>query len=148
MKSSLLTRQRRYETIIDTISAEEHTSNEAKETKTPIRPLELERIKIHLVDQKLYPKNHKMWRFDLGEDDTASTKIDSAVPPPPAATMNQKNQSAAQNNNWVSYFQLTSRQKRMVETKLGPKINILLWTRWPEAVIDNFAPSEGGFPVV
>ena len=153
MKSSLVMRQRRYENAIDTISAEEHTSNETKEKKTPIRPLELERIKIHSVDQKLYPKNHKMWRFDLGEDDTSTNNNDSsskvvvAPPPPPATTMDEKNHSA-QNNNWVSYFQLTSRQKRMVETKLGPKINILLWTRWPEAVIDNFAPSEGGFPVV
>ena len=127
---SSIMRRRRYEYAINAISSEEHVSNESKGKEAPIRHVELDRINIHLEDQKLYPNRHKMWRFDLGEnaDDELDTK-------PPA-------------QSWIPYFQLTSRQKRLVETKLGPKINTILWTRWPEAVIDNFTPSEGGFPIV
>jgi len=132
MKKSIV-RRRRYENVINTISAEEHKANEIKEKGVPISAFELERIKIHSDDQKLYPRNHKMWRFDLGDDDDGV-----------AANMDLK--PSAQ--KWVPYFQLTPRQKRMVETKLGPKINTILWTRWPEAIIDNLTPSEGGFPVV
>ena len=132
MKRSPL-RRRRYENLINTISAEEHKFNEIKENKMRIHSFDLERVKIHPEDQKLYPKNHKMWRFDLVDNNN------SFVP-----TMDQKPAS----QTWVPYFQLTSRQKRIVETKLGPKIKTILWTRWPEAIIDNFAPCEGGFPVV
>jgi len=127
-RSSIM-RRRRYEHVINAISAEQHESNEAKEKEVPIRPIELKRITINAEDQKLYPNNHKMWRFDLGEDNDDMDKKPSA-------------------QSWIPYFKLTSRQKRLVETKLGPKINSIIWTRWPGAVIDNFTASEEGFPVV
>jgi len=127
-KSSLM-RCLRYENVINAVSAEEHISNRIKEKENPICPLELKRIKIHSEDRKLYPRNHKMWRFDIRDN-------------------NNKLLPATGAENWVPYFLLTSRQKRMVEMNLGPKIKTILSTRWPGAIIDNFVPSEGGFPVI
>eukprot|EP00531_Pseudo-nitzschia_arenysensis_P017460 CAMPEP_0116118888 /NCGR_PEP_ID=MMETSP0329-20121206/2349_1 /TAXON_ID=697910 /ORGANISM="Pseudo-nitzschia arenysensis, Strain B593" /LENGTH=1086 /DNA_ID=CAMNT_0003612555 /DNA_START=26 /DNA_END=3286 /DNA_ORIENTATION=+ len=126
---SLIMRRRRHEHVLNVISAEQHTSSQ--ENAIPIRPMELKRIHIHEQDQKLYPNNHKMWRFDLGENDD-----ENDLDKKPSAT------------SWIPYFKLNPRQKRLVETKLGPKINSILWTRWPGAVIDNFTDSEEGFPVV
>mmetsp|Transcript_12011 Transcript_12011/g.27090 ORF Transcript_12011/g.27090 Transcript_12011/m.27090 type:complete len:305 (-) Transcript_12011:1111-2025(-) len=132
MSTSLRERRVR-ENIIGTISGEEHKSNENKEKENPICAFELERIKIHSEDQKLYPRNYKIWRFDPGiNDDENSSTMDKKQPA----------------QNWIPYYRLTSRQKRMVEIKLGPKINTILWTRWPNATIDNFTPNDGGFPVV
>ncbi len=124
---SLIMRRRRHEHVLNAISAEQHTSSQEQEI--PIRPIELKRIQIYEQDQKLYPKNHKLWRFDLGEEDDDLGKKPST-------------------QSWIPYFKLNPRQKRLVETKLGPKINSILWTRWPGAVIDNFTDSEDGFPVV
>ena len=125
---TLLLQRRRYEKAINVVSAEEHKSSESKGKESLILPGELDRIQIHEQDQKLYPNNHKMWSFHLADDSDEDKK--------PAA------------KKWRPYFQLTARQKRLVEAKLGPKINTILWTRWPDATVDHFVPSEGGFPVV
>lgn len=133
---SLLMERRRQENLVSTISTKEHQSNQTKQQENPIRPIELDRIKIFEQDRKLYPKNHKMWRFDMGttkDDDDAGE--DRELP-------------ASDDDNWIPYYRLTPRQKLLVETNLGPKIKTILWTRWPSAVIDYFAPDKGRFPVV
>mmetsp|Transcript_24815 Transcript_24815/g.58219 ORF Transcript_24815/g.58219 Transcript_24815/m.58219 type:complete len:1258 (+) Transcript_24815:48-3821(+) len=130
--SSLLMQRRRHESTINSISIEEQKVNEAKQKEAPITRSELEYIEIHSDDQRLYPKNHKMWRFNFNKRQVIEPAVDTK-------------QSA---ENWIPYFLLTSHQKRLVEMKLGPAINIILRTRWPGAIIDNFKPIEGGFPVV
>jgi len=130
---SLLMERRRFENLVNTVSAEEHESNEARERKIQIRPSELERMKIHPDDQRLYLQNYHMWRFDIGNDEDENTPLED-----------RKERA----ENWIPYFRLTSRQKKIVEIKLGPKINRIIRTRWPDAKIDNFTPKDGEFPVV
>merc|ERR1719343_1513131 len=95
--------RRRHQNIITAISVEEQKANEIEQKKAPIHRSELECIEIHSDDQKLYPKNHKMWRFNLN---SSNEIIEPAMDRKPSA------------QNWIPYFLLTSRQKRMVETKL------------------------------
>mmetsp|Transcript_29270 Transcript_29270/g.32834 ORF Transcript_29270/g.32834 Transcript_29270/m.32834 type:complete len:1116 (-) Transcript_29270:69-3416(-) len=130
---SLLMERRRFENLVNAVSAEEHESNEAREREILIRTSELERMKIHPDDQRLYLQNYHMWRFDVGNDEDEDTPL-------------QDRKQRAE--NWIPYFRLTSRQKKIVEIKLGPKINRIIRTRWPDAKIDNFTPKGGEFPVV
>ena len=130
---SLPLRRRSHERIINAISVEEQKANESKQKEAPILRSELESIEIHSEDQKLYPKSFKLWRFNLNQNKEI---IEPAVDIKLSA------------ESWIPYFMLTPRQKRMVEIKLGPEINIIIRTRWPGAVIDNFKPIDGGFPVV
>jgi hypothetical protein len=130
---SLLMERRRRENLVKTVSAEEHKSNEIRERENRIRPLEVERIKIHPDDQKFYPKKHALWRYEIGNNEDENTPLEDRK---------------MQAENWIPYYRLTSRQKKIVEIKLGPKINTILWTRWPDAKIDNFTPKDGTFPVV
>jgi hypothetical protein len=118
---------RRRRTLIDQISLDQHNFNEREESEHHIRPDELDRIKIHEEDQKLYPSKHRIWRYDMGDEQDSE---------------NQKPKSDA----WTPYHRLTSRQRRIIEIKLGPKINRILWTRWPGATIGSFTPNED--PVV
>lgn len=41
---------------------------------------------------------------------------------------------------WIPFFRLSERQKAYVESNMGPKISLVLRTRWPHAVIEGFAP--------
>lgn len=129
----LLMERRRHESLVNAISTNEHKSYEARERKNQILPSELANVKIHNDDQRLYPQNHCMWRFDLSYDEGDNT-----------STEDQKQRA----ENWIPYFRLTSRQKKIIEIKLGPKISKILRTRWPEGKIDNFSPSDGRFPIV
>eukprot|EP00536_Pseudo-nitzschia_multiseries_P000256 jgi/Psemu1/249319/estExt_Genewise1Plus.C_40020 len=134
--ASLLMERRRHESLINAISAKEHESNRTKQQENPIRPFELERILIQEEDQKLYPNNHKMWRFDVMGIGMSGEQ------------QHQKQKQQPASDDWIPYYRLTQREKLLVETKLGPKIKSILWTRWPRAVIDHFVPEKGGHPVV
>jgi len=90
---------------------------------------EIERVNVHLEDQKFYPGQFQMWRYDMCEDPKE----------------NQDKKQPAE--NWVPFHRLTAREKLIVENKLGPKINTILWTRWPRARIHSFEP-ESPSPVV
>ena len=130
---SLLMERRRRENLVKTVSVEEHKSNNTRESENQIRPLELERMKIHPDDQKFYPQKHALWRYEIGSNQDENTPLEDRK---------------MQAENWIPYYRLTSRQKKIVEIKLGPKINTILWTRWPDAKIDNFTPKDGQFPIV
>ena len=47
--------------------------------------------------------------------------------------------------DWVPFHRLSERDRFRVETKLGPRLQAILWTRWPRATLDRFQPGE---PVV
>eukprot|EP00980_Cylindrotheca_fusiformis_P014780 scaffold4026_cov117-Cylindrotheca_fusiformis.AAC.15 len=116
----------------DVVSAMEQQLIEAKEKEAPIWPEELAAAKAHPEDKHFYPTNHRMWRFDMGVVEKESYVEDGK----PRA------------NNWIPYHRLSARQKKIVELKLGPKICGILWTRWPDAKIDNFMPASEDPPIV
>ena len=117
----LLSRRQQKQTNV--VSSDEHEAIEEREMKTQITEDEMEKAKPHPEDEKFYPGNHQMWRFDMGNEDTMDT-------------------------HWVPYHRLSTRDKLIVERKLGPKIKTILWTRWPGSTIDNFEPSDGKYPIV
>jgi hypothetical protein len=117
-KQVKLERKRRQ--LIDAVSIEQQDFVVKNELKYKIHPEELQSLKIHPEDQKLFPKKRQMWRYDMDQDENveASKKRPTAI--------------------WVPYHRLSERQKRIVEIQLGPKINKILWTRWPTAAVDSF----------
>jgi hypothetical protein len=88
---------------------------------------ETNRLEIHPEDQKLYPDQYQMWRYDMHEVTSMDQK--------PAAT------------RWKPFHRLSNRAQQLVHVTLGPKINTILWTRWPSANLERFQP-ESPPPVV
>jgi hypothetical protein len=125
----LLERRRQQRTNI--VSADEHEANEEQDRESRITPEEIKRCTPNPDDKRFYADKYRMWQFDMGiqEDD-----------------MEEDTKPRAE--QWIPYHRLTDRQKLLVEMKLGPKINTILWTRWPRATIANFTPNDGPLPIV
>jgi hypothetical protein len=86
----------------------------------------LKQIRAHPDDPTFYPKNYRMWRFDMGESKEDSNACLSSKP---------------RGDRWTSYFALSKEEQLLVEKKMGPKIMPILFTRWPGATIDKFEPN-------
>jgi hypothetical protein len=106
--------------LIDAVSAEQHQQVQENMLEDVVQKAEMDRVRINPEDIKLYPDQRQMWRFDMGDDG------------------NQALDKKPRAEKWTSYHRLTNREKRIIELKLGPKINHILWTRWPATTIDNF----------
>lgn len=120
--------------LSDIASANQHKKNIAMESEYHITEEEINRTSYHPDDERFYPGDFTMWRFDMGEDCSPGN-------------MNHDVSSEEFNRNWTPFYRLTKRQQQVVEMKLGPKIKTILWSRWPHATVDNFTPS-GASPVV
>jgi hypothetical protein len=66
-------------------------------------------------DREFYKDNHRLWRYRFDD----GGKGDECEAP------------------WIPFYRLSERQKLIVETKLGPKINTILLKRWPRAAIEK-----------
>ena len=91
----------------------------------------MEKIQFHPEDAKFYPKQHRRWRFDMGAKE---------------GTENDPN-AKIRGNHWTPYFSLDLEEQVLVEAKFGPKINRILWSRWPLATIDKFTPGDKNEPL-
>ena len=133
MSEILLERRRQQRTNI--VSADEHEANEEQDRESHITLEEIERCTPNPDDKRFYADKYRMWQFDMGrivqEDDII-----------------MEEDAKPRAEQWIPYHRLTDRQKLLVELKLGPKINTILWTRWPRATIDNFTPDDGPLPIV
>uniref|UniRef100_A0A7S1GI64 Uncharacterized protein n=1 Tax=Cyclophora tenuis TaxID=216820 RepID=A0A7S1GI64_CYCTE len=69
---------------------------------------ELERVKEHPEDRHFYPNQYCRWRYDL-----------------------------CGNGQWQPFHQLTKHEQLVVETKLAPRINHIIRTRWPDARLEH-----------
>jgi hypothetical protein len=112
--------ERSWRRLICAVSKEQHLFVQTRISKDFVGTAEINRLKIHPEDEKLYPNKRQMWRFDMGED--------------MGKTLDEKPRA----QRWTPYHRLNEREKRIVELKLGPKINQILWTRWPASTIDSF----------
>ncbi|KAG7349278.1 hypothetical protein IV203_011875 [Nitzschia inconspicua] len=106
--------------LVDSVCAEQYRHVQSELSEDVVQTADLERVRIHPEDEKLYPNKRQMWRFHMGDDDDVD--------------LDQKPKA----EGWTSYHRLNKREKRIIELKLGPKINHILWTRWPAATIDSF----------
>jgi len=130
----LLREQRDLEQSTSAKARQQESSLEANESEISIKPEEVKSAKVHPDDERHYPGNHKMWRFDMGDLEKENSPDDEDRKLP--------------GNNWIPYYRLTARQKYIADLKLGPKIRGILWTRWPNATINGFTPINGEPPVV
>lgn len=85
-----------------------------KDESKPITKDEITDIVGHPDDQKYY-KDFRRWRFCLSKGE--SSDITS-------------------NRNWISFFRLSKREKKLVEMKMGPQINLAIWSLWPGSDIE------------
>jgi hypothetical protein len=132
MSEILLERRQQQRTNI--VSADEHETNEEQDRESRSTLEEIERCTPNPDDKRFYADKYRMWQFDMGR----SIQEDDAM----------EEDAKPRAEQWVPYHRLTDRQKLLVEMKLGPKINTILWTRWPKAAIDNFTPGDGPLPIV
>lgn len=83
---------------------------------------ELNGFQVKADDQVFYPNEYRRWRYRFRETGTSG--------------------------GWKSYHGLTDRERRIVEMKLAPRINRILWSRWPNSIVDRFTPEGESLPVV
>ena len=121
------------------VSSDEHGEEEMTSTGQTITKGEIDRLRVHPDDEKLYPNNYRQWRFDMGKTTTDSkVKAEDDVKMGPV--------SGCGKDHWTPYFRLDDRQQMIVEMKMSPKIKRILWTRWPGAAIDRFTPDDDETP--
>lgn len=130
----LLREQREFEYRTSSKARQQESCIVANEAETNVKPEEVKAAKVHPDDERHYPGNYRMWRFDMGEIEKENSPNDEDRKLP--------------GNNWIPYYRLTARQKHIADLKLGPKIREILWTRWPNAIINDFTPINGEPPVV
>ena len=82
-------------------------------------------------DRAIYPDQYKRWRFAF--DNKKSDGTDSLG-------------GSNGNHQWTPYFRLEKIQKDAVGLLYAPKINLITWTRWPNAEI--LLPKGCTFPVL
>lgn len=103
---------------ITTARKGEATSNEKVES--PIIDLKCDS---HPDDKRLYETNFRLWRYKFENSHDVVVGNDDC---------------------WVSFFALSEFQKRAVKRKFSCLINLVIWSRWPEAVVEF----EGKPPVI
>merc|ERR1711862_124632 len=84
----------------------------------------LKDVKCHEDDVKYY-KNYIRWRFSFHTEND-----------------NDKNKDCC----YKPYYQLSNQEKYIVDLKYSTKINLVLWSKWNGAIIDEF--SNGSPPVI
>jgi hypothetical protein len=120
------------------VSSDEQGEGGETTCESHITREEIDRVKVHPDDEKYYPGKYRQWRFDMGK--VASERMDADMKIGPVGS---------EREHWTPYFRLDDRQRMVVEMKISPKINQILWTRWPGASIDRFTPEEEDeYPVV
>jgi hypothetical protein len=88
----------------------------SSESSKAVTPEDLKSVTPHPDDERLYPREFRKWRFKFDENNS--------------------------DGGWIAYHSLNERQRLLTESKLGSPIQIVLWSRWPRAVVDNFTPSD------
>jgi hypothetical protein len=119
------------------VSSDEQGEDDEATSESHITKEEIDRVKVHPDDEKYYPKNYRQWRFDMGKANPDKVDMDMKMGP-----------VGVDREHWTPYFRLNNRQRMVVEMKVSPKINRILWTRWPGATIDRFTPDGEEPPIV
>ena len=112
---------------------------------------EVDSILIHPQDQSYYPDDYLRWRFDVSSVQTdAPTSITApvggasfeaaSISKVAAADSNVSAQSATtkedKHQKWTPFYRLNGRQKLAVETRLAPRINIVVWKKFPGSTVE------------
>lgn len=112
-------------------------SVESMDPEQVVTKEDMDRVTANPEDQVFYRGKHRMWRYhfqpcgDENQPHPEDDEMDAKRPAVPSSTP-----------TWKTFYSLTQREKWIVETKYGPKLSTLLWTRWPKAVIDRVVPED------
>ena len=79
-----------------------------------------------IYDPKFYPGKYQLWRFRLEIIDNCGTEAKY-----------KKEGGCAE---WKPCHSVTDREQLIINAKLGQKINMIIWSRWPNATIDYCDP--------
>ena len=90
---------------------------------------DLDRVRVHPDDGKFYD-DYRLWRYDIVEDEETE-KLENA-----------REDSKPRGDHWTPFHRLSKVNQSLVETKLGPKLMVVLRTRWPGAKIDRMEPAS------
>ena len=107
------------------LAASEREGAETVNPETLVTRDELDRVVPNPDDQTFYPGKYTMWRYDFEDPPTNANSVDDRK---------------VRAQQWRPFYKLSLREQLLVETKLGPKIKTILWTRWPRATVDKFEP--------
>ncbi|KAL7581099.1 hypothetical protein ACA910_005900 [Epithemia clementina (nom. ined.)] len=88
---------------------------------------DLDRVRVH-PDDAIYYESFRLWRYDILPRQTENNDDEGA--------------KKARGDHWTPFHRLGAYDKMLVETKLGPKLAVILRTRWPGARIDRMEPSK------
>ena len=114
---------------------------------------EIDGIVIHPQDESFYPKEYHRWRFDVSSvhcdsiagtgsnNDSGGVADSKRLVPAEASTVMENH------HKWTPFYRLSERQKLAVETKLAPKIKLIVWSKWPRSTVE-FVSSDGSPPLV
>mmetsp|Transcript_13236 Transcript_13236/g.28033 ORF Transcript_13236/g.28033 Transcript_13236/m.28033 type:complete len:1135 (-) Transcript_13236:199-3603(-) len=111
---------------------------------------EIDGVAIHPQDESFYPKEYHRWRFDVSSvhcDSIAGTGSNNGgggsagLVPAEASTVMENH------HKWTPFYRLSERQKLAVETKLAPKIKLIVWSKWPRSTVE-FVSSDDSPPFV
>ena len=87
---------------------------------------DLERARFYVDDKKFYEKKYKLWRYNFDGD------VDEVMP----------------SEAWTPYYRLNEKQRRIVDRKYAPLIDVVVWSRWPGAVVDNISIDNSVDPII
>lgn len=96
----------------------------------PITTKEIDKTEIHTEDEQYYPDNFRRWRFRFNYNSSGDIN-DSEQHDEEVQQQSQKLPA------WVTYYRLDRRQREIVERKLSPRINLAIWSKWPDATVDS-----------
>lgn len=157
---SILQRRRERQRATALAGADERDDSEdaGDDGQGRITAEEIARVSVHPEDSQYYPGQYRRWRFDMGSTALAAAagmsepvedaKQDAMGQSVPDASAGKAKPVPPTNPEWIPYFRLDGRQRQIVESKLAPRINMILWTRWPRATVDDFQPAGPPHPVV
>jgi hypothetical protein len=121
----------------NTLVAKEFSSIEMIDTTGTLfaSDVAVQQIVVHPDDPIFYPNLYRMWRYDMVGESISNVEMTDAD----ATTVADRKKHVPV---WKSYNRLNDHEKCIVETKMGPKICTVLWTRWPRAVVDRYTPND------
>ena len=122
-------------------SANEHSARERDQIEQIDPSLfvsnkDMECVTLHPDDPSYYPNLYRMWRYDMSEELTNDDDDDQNIGNDESKTRKPHVPI------WKSYHSLNDHEKHVIETKLGPQICTVLWTRWPRATVDRLVPND------
>ena len=118
------------------------TKRKESEKANPISAKEILSTEVHLEDERYYPNNFRHWRFRFNYyKEKSSSK---------GGHTNDDEDGAAQSQKlpaWITFFRLNRRQKEIVERKMSPRINLAIWSKWPDATVDKIKNPIAAVPI-